>query len=523
MVLLLLTIQKGYADTTGTNSDSVPKLQHLSSGTRTPSFDSTRIYSLDSADITSPAPRLVLSGSTTMVTVTPRINVDSVTIFVRHSSSITDTVAHLSTPPYSATWNYGDLQDQDQIHLQFGYLLHTTQGKTIISKALPHNWTINRKRIKRHKTYHGKQILPPDTVIIDGKLNEWKKTHFSKLGSIGSFAFKWTNASLYFAARIQDDSITSSDFTELHLDPFKTRSALSDSIHRSIRFGPASRSYSFVAHHAKNSATFTQCDSIAALLNEGILWRSVITDSGYTIEAALPFYALSNSDFPNLSSGMDVTCKTGSDHRGTFVSWSGSGEFERYTPGNWGTLALHQAMLPLKVVMFVGAVLFIIICMVMVTVIVYRFIYSERIESKEFKGGSELLSGIELCVDTLISDKYITVETVAKKLKHPVATVLSTLDDELDCTFTQFIDSRRIYRAKNDLWNFSLCIETVASNAGYQSVADMEQKFSYYLHTDPARYRMQATEMATDESDTERTASPPPPEPALTINAEIPS
>jgi len=502
-----------------TTADTLPALQHLTPGSRSEKKDSMCIYSLDSAHISSPLPRTILSGSTTPVTIVPHIRVDSVTIFVRHSRSVTDTLARISTPPYSTYWTYTNIPDQDQIHLQFGYILHRPEGKPIVSKGMPHTWAINRKRPRRNKTFHAKQVLPPDTVIINGKLDEWKKSSFMKLGTLGSFSFKWTNTTLCFAARINDTTITPADFVEIHLDPFRTRSTLSDIRHRSIRFGPSSRSYSFIAHPGVDSTMYTQCDSIAALITEGTVWRSVVTESGYIIEASLPFYAISDSDFPSLTSGMDVTCKTGSDPR-SFVSWSGSGEYERYSPGNWGSLALHQAMFPLKVALFVGGTLFVIICGMIVTLIVYRFIHSERIEKRELKGNSRQLDTVQSYVDNTICNQNITVESIAQGSSIPTETIHAVLHNELDCTISQFIDSRRINRAKNDLWNFSLPLETVASNAGYQSVDDMEQHFNHYLHTKPASYRMQAEEMsANEESNTIESTK----HPATTITTDTTS
>jgi len=480
------------------------RFQHLSVSVDTTGHDTMTLHTLDSAQIIQPVFRQVLQGNQTMVSVNPRCSVDSVTIFVRHSYSQCDTLARLSSPPYSALWDFSSLPDQDQIHLQFGYKLHTPGGKTIISKALPHNWAIDRTRHRSRKTYHCRQTLTPDTIIVDGSPDEWKKFRRGRIGNAGSFAFTWTNAALYFAAWIRDDTITTSDFIEVNLDPYLTGTSLSDDRHRSIRFGPASRSYCFIAHPGSDSTMYVQCDSLAALLGEGMQWRVSRNDTGYTLEAMLPFYALSDLDFPSLRTGLDVCCKTKAPVSGkNFYSWAGCSEYNRYNPSEWGVLVLHQAMLPLKLTIFISGALFGIFCLVIVAKIVYHFIRSERIEELEHRGISKELEQLQEYIDQNIAVPGLSPESAARSLGMREDDITALLRSELDCDFGLFVDNRRIARAKRDLWNFSLPIETVAANAGFRTPDAMKETFRRYLHTDPERYRLQATEMAAEDADSE--------------------
>jgi AraC-like DNA-binding protein len=475
----------------GASFEKLPELQHISRLQDTIKIDSSIIYSSDSAKIILPEIRKPLRGKPVTVQILPLCSIDSIILFVRHSYKKTDTLAHCKKPPFNAIWDYTDLPDQDQIHLQFGYKIFHTNGKTIISKPQPHNWAIDRKFDKSKMKYHSKQILPPDTVIIDGKLDEWKHTPRGKLGKVGTFSIKWSDAMLYFSANIKSDSIFPTDCIELHLDPFRTRSTFADDKHRSIRFSPVSRSYCFVSHK-KNDSTFSHCDSIAVLLSEGMQRRIVTGDRGYIIEAALPFYALSDLEFPLLTSGLEVTCRFGES---SFVRWAGSGEYNRYNPSEWGTIALHQAMLPLKIAVFIFVVVIGFLCLFVIIKGLHLFFTSERIEKEELRGGSPMTQQIQSCIDQHISEPDLTIDSVAMYCGYTSDTIRKMLVSELECGFNQYLDFRRLCCAKRELWNLSASVENIAIKCGYSSIDEMEEKFSCYLHTNSDRFRAQVSEM----------------------------
>ncbi len=473
-------------------------LQHLVRPPDTLETDSGIIFTSDSACFILPPAGEVLKGRTTPVQLVPRCSVDSVIIFVRHSFSVTDTLARLYRPPYRTEWNYAALPDQDQIHLQFGYKLFHPMGKTIISRALPNRWAIDHTTRKSKKAYHCRPIISPDTVIIDGKLDEWKNARRGHIGTHGLFALRWTGTRLYFAAEILSNKITPSDIIELHLDPKRTRGTFAAEDHRSIRFGPHTRSCWLVSFN--NDPLSNRCDSIAALFHEEMTWSVSITDTGYTIEAALPFCTLSDLEFPKHRSGLDVTVCSGEDPS-SFSAWANSTEYNRYNPGEWGTIVLEQPMLLLKILIIITLVVAGIIGMAIFALSMHHFFETQRFKRNERNGGSETLELIRAGVNDNLRDPSLNIEKVAGKTGLSTDVIGRTLREELDSSFERFLGFNRTNAAKELLRNYALSIEDITRQCGFVSIDDMTAQFRTYVRTDPDSFRIKIREMASEEDD----------------------
>lgn len=485
----------------------MPEFQHLSRKTDTAGVDSSVITTGDSAFFRQPAARSLLTGTSATIEVVPRCATDSVTIFVRHSYDQTDTLARLHAPPYITKWNFSGLPDHDQIHLQFGYRLYHPAGKTINSTALPHQWVIDRSNRFSRRKYHCRQIVSPDTVIIDGKLDEWKRSRRARIGDHGEFALMWTSAFLYFTAEVRSREIGPGDIIELHLDPFFTRESIASERHRTIRFGPRSRSYCFTACPDSTTGIYRQCDSIASLLLDGISWNAAISDTGYVIEAAIPFYGISDLDFPKLRFGLDVTTRTGSS-RDRHESWAGSSEFNRYNPSEWGTIVLHQALLPLKIALAVSSVIIAILLIIIISVFIRHFYHSRRLEREEERGEPPVLRRIRECVGERMADPDLDIETAASSAGLTRKEVETILHEELECSFDRFLTFCRVTRAKELLWNFDTELSEVARQCGFASKTAMDDCFNEILRTLPDTFCAQIKEMALDEKDEQESGDP---------------
>jgi AraC-like DNA-binding protein len=478
----------------------MPEFQHLSRKTDTATVDSSIITTGDSAFFKLPAARTLLTGTSATLEVVPHCATDSVTIFIRHSYTITDTLIRLSTPPYSTEWNFAGLPDHDQIHLQFGYLLHHSSGKTIISAPLPHQWAIDRTTRLSRKKYHCRQIVSPDSVFIDGKLDEWKRARRARINEHSTFALMWTSAFLYFAAEVRLHDINPADIIELHLDPYFTRESFASEKHRSVRFGPRSRSFCFAACPDSSTGMYRQCDSIASLLLDGISWGVTFSDSGYIIEAALPFYSLSDLDFPKLRFGLDVTTRAGTTpahHK----SWAGSGEFNRYNPSEWGTVVLHQALLPLKIALILSSIIISILLIIIIFVFIRHFYHTRRSEMKEMKGEPLMLLKIRECVGEHLADTGLNVKTTATATGLTQEQIEQVLHEELDSSFEQFLTFCRVNRAKELLWDFDMDFSEISLECGFSSPAEMEECFRRILRTDPVSFRTKIKEIAIDDEE----------------------
>jgi AraC-like DNA-binding protein len=378
------------------------------------------MFTADSARFISPKPRTIITGNSVVCEIEPRMPVDSVKLFVRHSQNRIDTLGTITSPPYRAVWNCEAVPDQDPAHLQFGYILYTPKA-IITSPAMPHHWALMRGgRAPSKERYRIRQQTAHAAFPLDGDRAKWERAISGRIGdakrNIGEFRMIWTGARLYFTAWVNDSSITPGDFVELHLDMHSDPADFPGMTHRSLRFGPLTRSVAFIGEYVEGKG-YVSCDSIGLLFRDEMVWRSVIDPNGkwYTIEAAIPHSLLSGFDLPPKTIGMDVTVMNvdrvtrggnagdlfgddddfdidddgdnmGGDlnrgdgdgdtvkdadtrparrvvnpigamigrieHDTSFYSWAGAGRFTRYSPSSWGTARFTHATTWFRILFF---------------------------------------------------------------------------------------------------------------------------------------------------------------------------
>lgn len=477
--------------------DITSKFIYLSAPKDNKRIDSSIIKTSDSAYFRKPKIRDVLYKGTATVELVPLCVVDSVYLFVKHSGDIVDTVARLSSPPYETQWDYSSIPDQDQINLQFGYVIFQPEGKKIVSNPLPHRWVIDRNKKKSGNKYHCKQALPPDTICIDGKLDEWKKAKIKKNPNGGFFALQWDGLYLYFAANIRTNKITTSDFVELHLDSYFTRGSFADEKCRSIRFSPKGRTFCIVCSK-KDSINYIQNDSITVLLLEWIKNRIVLDSSGYVIEAAIPFYALSDLDFPNKKMGMDVSVMYG-DSSKEFYGWTNKNQYSRYNPGEWGILVLQQAFLGVRFFLMIASIIIGTVIVLIGGTMVVNFFRTQKYEKEERKGGTDEFLVIEDAIEKMISEPQITTKKISEKTGLTEDIICKIIKNETDSTFEQFVTNKRVLLAKNKLWNLSFTLEEIAKECGFTSKNEMREVFLAILKTSPDEFRNRVKEFYEEE------------------------
>lgn len=147
----------------------------LYSATDTVQYQNRKIASSDSAVIISPKHHTILNQDSVEYTIGPACEVSGVILYVNYYPFKTDTIAYLTKAPFSAQWNCAHIPDQDQLHLQFGYILYHVNGDTITAPPQPHHWIIDRTIKKSTKRYLCKQARSNYEICIDGKLDEWKR------------------------------------------------------------------------------------------------------------------------------------------------------------------------------------------------------------------------------------------------------------------------------------------------------------------------------------------------------------
>ncbi len=441
----------------------------------------------DSARIITPAVRTNVGNTPFDIEVVPLTKVDSVQLFVRHSAGLIDTIGIVAHAPYRFNYQCSNIPDQDQIHFQFGYTLFRDSGETIVSPPLPHRWMVRRGNWKSHGVFHAHQITKPENIIIDGNLDDWKRVRKNRLGRYGYAKMVWTIGKVYFAAHIQDTSIGTGDFMELHFDMYNDKSDFAGKNHRSIRFGPKIRSICFTVE--LNDSGFTSADSSTLLIKENMEYRTSIKTDGYVIEAAIPFFTLSDLMYPSMVSGFDITINDADSGNDQFYSWGGNrDQYCRYSPARWGTLKLHQAMASLHLTMIIGALFFGIVILGIIGWLLYRHYNDSKIEEVEERHCSEMMESVLTCIRGNLSDTDFTIDKLSEITGFDKNQIESTLETEAKCSFDYLILKERIALSKKLLSKEVFVIDEIVKMTGFKDQKIFEGTFYEMTKTTPQEF-----------------------------------
>jgi AraC-like DNA-binding protein len=460
------------------------------------------IISSDSAIIISPKHRSVLNQKTVTYTVNSKCAITGMDLLVSYYPSMTDTLARLSKPPFSTVWNYAHIPDQDQIHLQFGYILYHVNGDTIVSAPTPHHWIIDRKIKKSKKRYACKQTLEEEDITIDGTLNEWESYRRNELSSTGSFRCAWTPISFFIAVEVYDPTVTIHDRIEVCFDMTRSRSQFLGKDQRIVSFCPKTISFCWAVDVSNTGATVL--DSVLARMDEEMDWRNVITDYSYIIEARIPLYLLSNLQFPNKQFGFDVAVIDINDSREfkpNVFCWSGAEPSDRHSPAGWGTIVLTQPFLPLKVLFIISlSVIFILL----IGIAVLSFVRGQKdrqYEKIEQKEPSPQLKKIFEIIDNNINKPALNLIDLAQMSGLTIPEIEKVLKKELNTSCNTIITFSRIKKAKDLLVNSDRGVKNIAQAVGYTDSKAFIKSFKTLAGVTPEEWRRNRAEDDIDEDD----------------------
>jgi len=446
-----------------------------------------KITAADSARIISPPVRSVLMADSVVyeIELTSRNKTDSVALWVHHSQRMADTLGVFTSPPYKAVWKNNHIVNQDQIHLQFGYTLYYSDTLIITSPPQPHRWILERTpKDASKKIYQIKEALNPDNFPIDGNLSKWKDVKGGQIGDIANFKLLWSKFKLFFIAEVITDTVARDDFVELHIDLYHDRASFSGINHRSIRFSPRSRTFSFVVD--LNDKGFTLNDSVNALIAKEMEWKKIINDNGYIVEAMIPFIALSDKEFPPSKFGFDVSVM-GTEKSGNrvFYSWSGAEQFSRYSPKNWGTAQIRQAWFALK------AVFLSLLALTIVTLILAALHTASskrktsQYEKEEASGDSPLTDAIISCIEKNLSNEKFCMDDLLKTVGVTEEEVVNTMKQDFNCDFQHLLLFRRIKHSQRLMRNPDFDIEKISAMSGFSSTEQFKEQYMIQMKVDP--------------------------------------
>lgn len=491
-IFTLLAMNYGFSE------EKFPEIQKLNLNFKKDQ-DPFVISSADSAAIVSPPAKTVFSGSELMVEVVPKCKVDSMKITIIHSGKPADTLGTFYKPPYCKLWNYDTIPDQDQLHLQFGYVIYHPSGKRIICPPMPNRWVIDRDKKHSRKKYRAKQIINPEKITLDGNLDDWNKIPHVNIGSKGFLKMQWTNYHFFIAAQVFDSTISYADFLELHFDLDNDKKSFSDINHRSIRFGPLTRSTAFAMD--LSDPKLMPNDSIGVLLNNEMVWRRNVVDNSYIIEASIPVSLLSQMGYLNPSFGFDISIMDTDKNNVSknYISWSESAiESNRYNPTQWGTAVLNQTMFPLKLVpIFFGAV-FLVTLLVLYIIILRHNYKQKKIISSVKQDYTDFFKTVLETVNGKITDPALTSQVIATELNSTPEAVTNAFIAEMECEFDHYVKFQRIQEAKKMLRSTEISLNEIAEKSGFETIERLNESFETICHTTPELFRERIIEAARE-------------------------
>lgn len=448
------------------------------------------IYSRDSARIISPKHYSILNDTLVTYTIEPNCAVEHVILYVSYFPKKTDTLARLSNAPYTVVWNNKNISDQDQFHLQFGYILFHTSGDTIISLPEPHHWIINRDKNKSKKRYVCKEAPSSEAFIIDGKLDDWVTYPRINIPFGGSIRCSWTSIDFFIGIEVYDPFVTKYDKVEISFDMADKRQEFVSVGQRILSYSPLARSFPWAL--SVNDTSVHILDSLVVRINEEMEWSTLSTMYGYTIESRIPLCVLYDLSFPLKSWGFDVTVINKDDknqNKPSIYTWSGAEPGARHTPAEWGTITLSQQFLPLKFILLIFLFTICIIIILILFLLLYQKQKNSYYEKLENQPRSDEIEKIFHIIENNITHKDCSPEMIANKYGCTTSNLEILLANKLNSKCQMIITSVRIKKAKQLLVETDQDISEIADSVGYKEEKVFEKTFKAFSGVYPLEWR----------------------------------
>ncbi len=446
-----------------------------------------RFVSADSAEIAQPRALATLDGKKTLFRIAPRCEVDSATLLVRYYRK-TDTLTTLSSAPYQAEWEYSTVPDQDQLYLQFGYILFHVAGDTIVCPPLPHRWAIDRNERLSSKKYRCREIDSSGQLVIDGALDDWRRLKAARLGEDATFRCVWTPKDYFVAVEVRDAEVTPGDHVEIMFDMHMTRETFAGIEHRIISVGPKRRRFTWAP--LLHDTASVQSDSVLVRFDEEMEWRGRLTSDGYRIECRMPFVILGSVAFPPKQFGFDIAViDRDYDGRGSVSVWSGAAASARHNPSEWGAVILQQRMPTLKALLIALAVIMAVIIASILVLLVRQKQRDFQQRMADRAAYSPLTRQALEAIETADNLRELTCEEVAARTGARAEELRSSLEREIGASFEQLLDHARVKKARGLLRDPEIALENVAELSGFGSWHSFEQSFADKADVTPEQYR----------------------------------
>jgi AraC-like DNA-binding protein len=252
-----------------------------------------------------------------------------------------------------------------------------------------------------------------------------------------------------------------------------------------------------------NDTGYTQADSVIIRINEEMEWRSSLTSYGYVLEARIPFCVLSALQFPNKYVGFDISVIDVNDtlqNKPVVYTWSGADASGRHNPREWGTIALQQLFLPLKILLASSLLFVTLLVAAMLFLILYRKHKDLAYEMLEKKDLSPALKEILVIIDNNIEKPDLGPGFLASAYGCSASTLEKTFRQGLNTTCKNIIALSRIKRAKAYLNEPGVDIKDIAQAVGFTEITAFKNTFKQLAGVSPQEWRKNRLEDAMEEN-----------------------
>lgn len=427
-----------------------------------------------------------------------------------------------SVPPYELIWSTEEVREDQGVYIcwdilmQSGKILHgdkSLRGETICLILDRHPEFLNKEM---------QSLSIQQAIIVDGDLKDWDQSGGIQFGggnNIVRALSQWDYQNLYFALEVQDQYLyvpseketlafdevpevyaTADekiyqnwlyDGVEICLDTKLDRSCKREADDIDFIFNPDGFLTVNVRYPEDDLYKFAvkKYPLEYRFSLQGTLNDNADLDSGYVLEAAIPWSCLKIKPFSGLRMGLDLTNVDRKDlaTERIFNSWSLSKNVETDNPSEWGNIVLvKKTHLARALVVF--AVLLLSGCSVFI--LSYIMIRKQKIwkENRPRPADKEEIRKAKDFIEKLYTDEELDRDRVAAEVHLSPSHFSYLFKKETGLKFNQYLNQFRIGKAVELLINTQENISQIAFAVGFGSLEHFDRTFRKIKKLSPKEY-----------------------------------
>jgi AraC-like DNA-binding protein len=414
-------------------------------------------------------------------------------------------VAAVTKPPYEYIWDLSNVPDQDNWRMTVYCDIVDRAGNLLEKAGNVHKWIVIDRNVDLSRK-NFRSLFTKQKIKVDGKLDEWAAGDTLKFindnNTITCFS-QWDRNFLYFGALVLDERIlTKVSGTENDSMPFWYYDVLTfffDTKHDHSSFrlqddlqfniGPDNRTLGNRVEFKSSLREDWGREIVHAALPAGTPNDNNDRDTGYVIELGIPWTALGIQPGNGLALGFDIF-NVDNDFGGTYrVSrgWSGTIRSNNNNPSEWGNLTLEGGTPKVQLFLLIAVIVLIAAGGVLLYFLRKKAKQDDTVTPTQ---SQMIMQKVDDFVNDNLADPNLTIERIGEAVGLSRDYVRKIIKSETGKTSPQYLNTRRISKARELLANTNMNVSEVAFAAGYDSLEYFVKIFKQDTGLKPSEYRL---------------------------------